>query len=154
MRNIRNILFLLFLLLLTLTGCQSQEKTVSKKPPGIEIDVEKAESVSIYYRPLCYSFFSEDKDTIAETAGLFQDFSLEEVSEGDLDQDTVYEIYFASEKEQVAAINVDGNGTFYLPETGKYYRISDGTFHLETLEQLYEDSMKADGFDNIQKLVP
>ncbi len=169
MRNIRNTLFLLFLLLLTLSGCQSRGKTASKNSPGIGIDAEKAESVSIYYRPLCYSFFSEDKDVIAETAGLFQDFSLEEVSEGSLDQDTVYEIYFANAKEQVAAINVDGNSTFYLPETGTYYRVSKGTFHLETLEQLYkanlsagqretplgcEDSIKADGYDNIPNLVP
>lgn len=102
---------------------------------------------------LCYSFFSENRDTIAEIANLFHNFSLEEVSDEDLDQNTVYEIYFSNTKEQIAAINVEENRIFYLPETQKYYRVSDGIFHLEKLKQLYQDSMKAGDLDEIQNLI-
>lgn len=120
---------------------------------GIAIDSEKAEAVSIYYGSICYSFFSEDREAIDQVAELFTGFSLEEVPEGELDADTTYQIYFSTDTEQVAAVNVDKNGMFYLPEEKKFYKVKAGVFHFETLDQIYRESMNADGFDENQCLI-
>ena len=120
---------------------------------GIAVDAEKSEAVSIYYGSVCYSFFSEDRDRIKEVADLFTGFSLEEVPNGQLDEATTYQIYFSTDTEQIAAINVDKNGIFYIPEEKKFYKVKAGTFHFETLDQIYKDSMYADGFDENQCLI-
>lgn len=120
---------------------------------GVPVDAEKSEAVSIYYGSVCYSFFSEDKDKIKEVAGLFTGFSLEEVPDGQLDEATTYQIYFSTDTEQIAAINVDKNGMFYIPEEKKFYKVKAGTFHFETLDKIYKDSMYADGFDENQCLI-
>lgn len=121
--------------------------------PGIPIDKEKAEAVSIYYGSVCYSFFSEEREAIDQVAGLFTGFSLEEAPDGELDPDTTYQVYFSTDSEQVAAVNADKNGVFYLPEEKKFYRVKAGTFHFETLDKIYRDSMYADGFDENQCLI-
>lgn len=86
-------------------------------------------------------------------ADLFTGFSLEEVPNGQLDEATTYQIYFSTDTEQIAAINVDKNGIFYIPKEKKFYRVKAGTFHFETLDQIYKDSMYADGFDENQCLI-
>lgn len=134
------------------TGLESSEPA-GEELPGIPIDVEKAEAVSIYYGSICYSYFSEEKDMIKQVADLFQGFSLEEVPDGELDLTTTYQIYFSTDTEQIAAINVDKDGLFYLPEEKKVYRVKEGTFHFETLDKIYRDSMNADGFDENQCLI-
>ena len=112
---------------------------------GIPIDTEKSEAVSIYYGSVCYSFFSEDKDRIKAVADLFTGFSLEEVPNGQLDEATTYQ--------QIAAINVDKSGMFYIPEEKKFYKVKAGTFRFDTLDEIYKDSMYADGFDENQCLI-
>ena len=59
----------------------------------------------------------------------------------------------STDTEQIAAINVDKNGIFYIPEEKKFYKVKAGTFHFETLDQIYKDSMYADGFDENQCLI-
>ena len=122
---------------------------------GIPVDAEKSEAVSIYYGSVCYSFFrcSILKLLDKEVADLFTGFSLEEVPNGQLDEATTYQIYFSTDTEQIAAINVDKNGIFYIPEEKKFYKVKAGTFHFETLDQIYKDSMYADGFDENQCLI-
>ena len=120
---------------------------------GIPIDTEKSEAVSIYYGSVCYSFFSEDKDRIKAVADLFTGFSLEEVPNGQLDEATTYQIYFSTDTEQIAAINVDKSGMFYIPEEKKFYKVKAGTFRFDTLDEIYKDSMYADGFDENQCLI-
>ncbi len=149
----RRMFFLITILLLILTACQSQKKNADKDLSGIRIDTDKTESVSVYYGSICYSLYSEDKDTIQQAASLFHGFSLKEVPDGTLDSTTTYQIYFSNASNQVSAINVDKNGMFYLPDTRKYYQVSDGVFHLEELEKLYKDSMNADGFNKNQCLI-
>ena len=112
---------------------------------GIPIDTEKSEAVSIYYGSVCYSFFSEDKDRIKAVADLFTGFSLEEVPNGQLDEATTYQIYFSTDTEQIAAINI--------PEEKKFYKVKAGTFRFDTLDEIYKDSMYADGFDENQCLI-
>lgn len=152
-KRISILISLAVILLTVLTGCQIQSTASDKNLPGIPIDTEKAESVSIYYGSICYSFYNEDKETIQQTASLFHGFSLKEIPNGTLDSATTYQIYFSNSSKQIAAINVDKNGMFYLPDTRKYYQVSDGTFHLEELEKLYEDSMNANGFNKNQCLI-
>lgn len=152
-KKIQRTFFLLVLLLLSLTACQSQKKE-AKDLTGIPIDKEKTESVSIYYGSVCYSFFDENKETIAKVADLFHGFSLKEVPDGALDSDTTYQIYFSNTEGQTGAINVDKNGIFYLGDTKKFYEVSEGVFHLEELEKIYQDSMNAGGFDKNQCLIP
>ena len=120
---------------------------------GIPIDTEKSEAVSIYYGSVCYSFFSEEKDRIKAVADLFTGFSLEEVPNGQLDEATTYQIYFSTDTEQIAAINVDKSGMFYIPEEKKFYKVKAGTFRFDTLDEIYKDSMYADGFDENQCLI-
>lgn len=120
---------------------------------GIPVDAGKSEAVSIYYGAVCYSFFSEEKEKIKEVADLFTGFSLEEVTDGQLEEATTYQIYFSTDTEQIAAINVDKNGVFYIPEEKKFYRIKAGTFHFEELDRIYKDSMYQDGFDENQCLL-
>ena len=48
---------------------------------------------------------------------------------------------------------MDKNGIFYIPEEKKFYKVKAGTFHFETLDQIYKDSMYADGFDENQCLI-
>lgn len=151
--KIHRICFLLILLLLSLTACQSPKKE-AKDLTGIPIDIEKTESVSIYYGSICYSFFDENKETIAKVADLFHGFSLKEVPDGALDAPTTYQIYFSNTDGQTAAINVDENGMFYLADTKKFYEVSEGVFHLEELEKIYQDSMTAGGLDKNQCLIP
>lgn len=152
-RKIQRIFFLFVILILSLTACQSQKKE-AKNLTGIPIDTEKTESVSIYYGSICYSFYDESKETIAKAADLFHGFSLEEVPDGALDSATTYQIYFSNTNGQTAAINVDENSMFYLADTKKFYKVSEGVFHLEELEKIYQDSMNAGGFDKNQCLVP
>ncbi len=151
--KIHRICFLLILLLLSLTACQSPKKE-AKDLTGIPIDIEKTESVSIYYGSICYSFFDENKETIAKVADLFHGFSLKEVPDGALDAPTTYQIYFSNTDGQTAAINVDESGMFYLADTKKFYEVSEGVFHLEELEKIYQDSMTAGGLDKNQCLIP
>lgn len=139
-------LILIFLLVTALPACQN--------PSGIPIDTDQAQSVSIYYGSICYSLYSEDAETIQKVASLFQGFSLKEVPDGALDLTTAYQIYFTSASEQICAINVDKNGMFYLPDTKQYYKIADGTFHLEELKKIYEDSMGPGTLDKNQCLIP
>lgn len=120
---------------------------------GIPIDTEKSEAVSIYYGSVCYSFFSEEKDRIKAVADLFTGFSLEEVPNGQLDEATTYQIYFSTDTEQIAAINVDKSGMFYIPEEKKFYKVKAGTFRFDTLDEIYKDSMYAEGFDENQCLI-
>lgn len=120
---------------------------------GIPIDTEKSEAVSIYYGSVCYSFFSEDKDRIKAVADLFTGFSLAEVPNGQLDEATTYQIYFSADTEQIAAINVDKSGMFYIPEEKKFYKVKAGTFRFDTLDEIYKDSMYAEGFDENQCLI-
>lgn len=120
---------------------------------GIPIDTHKAEAVSIYYGSICYSYFSEDQVDIKKVADLFTGFSLEEVPDGQLDPATTYQVYFSTDTEQTAAINVDKKGMFYLPEEKKFYKVKNGAFHFEKLDQIYKDSMNADGFDENQCLI-
>lgn len=124
-----------------------------EKLSGIPVDAEQSEAVSIYYGSVCYSYFSEDKEKIQAVADLFTGFSLEEVPQGQLDEATTYQIYFSTDTEQIAAINVDKSGMFYLPEEKEFYKVKTGTFHFETLDQIYKDSMYADGFDENQCLI-
>ncbi|SET88808.1 hypothetical protein [Lacrimispora sphenoides] len=152
-RKIQRIFFLFVILILSLTACQSQKKE-AKNLTGIPIDTEKTESVSIYYGSICYSFYDESKETIERTADLFHGFSLEEVSDGALDSATTYQIYFSNTNGQTAAINVDENSMFYLADTKKFYKVSEGVFHLEELKKIYQDSMNAGGFDKNQCLIP
>lgn len=152
-KKIQRICFLLILLILTLTACQSPKKE-GKDLTGIPIDIDKTESVSIYYGSICYSFFDESKETIAKVADLFHGFSLKEVSDGALDTPTTYQIYFSNTDGQTAAINVDENGMFYLADTKKFYEVSEGVFHLEELKKIYQDSMNAGGLDKNQCLIP
>lgn len=152
-RKIQRIFFLFVILILSLTACQSQKKE-AKNLTGIPIDTEKTESVSIYYGSICYSFYDESKETIERTADLFHGFSLEEVPDGALDSATTYQIYFSNTNGQTAAINVDENSMFYLADTKKFYKVSEGVFHLEELEKIYQDSMNAGGFDKNQCLIP
>lgn len=133
-------------------GTVSGQSTVTRFS-GIPVDTQKAEAVSIYYGSICYSYFSEDKAVIRKAADLFTGFSLEEVPNGQLDTDTTYQIYFSADTEQIAAINVDKNGMFYLPEDKKFYKVKDGVFHFDQLDKLYKDSMYADGFDENQCLI-
>ncbi|HBC99639.1 MAG TPA: hypothetical protein DC053_10210 [Lachnoclostridium sp.] len=151
--KIHRICFLLILLLLSLTACQSPKKE-AKNLTGIPVDIEKTESVSIYYGSICYSFFDENKETIAKVADLFHGFSLKEVPDGALDAPTTYQIYFSNTDGQTAAINVDESGMFYLADTKKFYEVSEGVFHLEELEKIYQDSMTAGGLDKNQCLIP
>ena len=151
--KIHRICFLLILLLLSLTACQSPKKE-AKDLTGIPVDIEKTESVSIYYGSICYSFFDENKETIAKVADLFHGFSLKEVPDGALDASTTYQIYFSNTDGQTAAINVDESGMFYLADTKKFYEVSEGVFHLEKLEKIYQDSMTAGGLDKNQCLIP
>jgi hypothetical protein len=151
--KIHRICFLLILLLLSLTACQSPKKE-AKNLTGIPVDIEKTESVSIYYGSICYSFFDENKETIAKVADLFHGFSLKEVPDGVLDAPTTYQIYFSNTDGQTAAINVDESGMFYLADTKKFYEVSEGVFHLEELEKIYQDSMTAGGLDKNQCLIP
>lgn len=144
-----SLMILLFASALLLSACAKKEEKLA----GIPIDTEKSEAVSIYYGSICYSLFSEDKAVIDQTAGFFTGFSLEEVPNGSLDEDTTYQIYFSTDTEQIAAINVDENNMFYLPDTGKFYKISAGEFHLDPLEKLYRDSMNAEGFSEDQCLI-
>lgn len=152
-RKIQRIFFLFVILILSLTACQSQKKE-AKNLTGIPIDTEKTESVSIYYGSICYSFYDESKETIERAADLFHGFSLEEVPDGALDSATTYQIYFSNTNGQTAAINVDENSMFYLADTKKFYKVSEGVFHLEELEKIYQDSMNAGGFDKNQCLIP
>ena len=152
-RKIQRIFFLFIILTLSLTACQSQKKEV-KNLTGIPIDTEKTESVSIYYGSICYSFYDESKETIERAADIFHGFSLEEVPDGALDSATTYQIYFSNTNGQTAAINVDENSMFYLADTKKFYKVSEGVFHLEELEKIYQDSMNAGGFDKNQCLIP
>ncbi len=152
-RKIQRIFFLFIILTLSLTACQSQKKE-AKNLTGIPIDTEKTESVSIYYGSICYSFYDESKETIERAAELFHGFSLEEVPDGALDSATTYQIYFSNTNGQTAAINVDENSMFYLADTKKFYKVSEGVFHLEELEKIYQDSMNAGGFDKNQCLIP
>ncbi len=152
-RKIQRIFFLFIILILSLTACQSQKKE-AKNLTGIPIDTEKTESVSIYYGSICYSFYDESKETIERAADLFHGFSLEEVPDGALDSATTYQIYFSNTNGQTAAINVDENSMFYLADTKKFYKVSEGVFHLEELEKIYQDSMNAGGFDKNQCLIP
>ncbi|MDR7811778.1 hypothetical protein [Lacrimispora sp.] len=152
-RKIQRIFFLFIILTLSLTACQSQKKE-AKNLTGIPIDTEKTESVSIYYGSICYSFYDESKETIERAADLFHSFSLEEVPDGALDSATTYQIYFSNTNGQTAAINVDENSMFYLADTKKFYKVSEGVFHLEELEKIYQDSMNAGGFDKNQCLIP
>jgi hypothetical protein len=151
--KIHRICFLLILLLLSLTACQSPKKE-AKNLTGIPVDIEKTESVSIYYGSICYSFFDENKETIAKVADLFHGFSLKEVPDGALDAPTTYQIYFSNTDGQTAAINVDESGMFYLADTKKFYEVSEGVFHLEELEKIYQNSMTAGGLDKNQCLIP
>lgn len=151
--KIHRICFLLILLLFSLTACQSPKKE-AKDLTGIPIDIEKTESVSIYYGSICYSFFDENKETIAKVADLFHGFSLKEVPDGALDAPTTYQIYFSNTDGQTAAINVDESSMFYLADTKKFYEVSEGVFHLEELEKIYQDSMTAGGLDKNQCLIP
>lgn len=151
--KIHRICFLLIILLLSLTACQSPKKE-TKNLTGIPVDIEKTESVSIYYGSICYSFFDENKETIAKVADLFHGFSLKEVPDGALDAPTTYQIYFSNTDGQTAAINVDESGMFYLADTKKFYEVSEGVFHLEELEKIYQDSMTAGGLDKNQCLIP
>lgn len=143
------ILLFLFASAFLLSACSKKEDKLT----GIPIDTNKSEAVSIYYGSICYSLFSEDKAVIDQTAGLFTGFSLEEVPDGSLDGDTTYQIYFSTDTEQIAAINVDENNMFYLPDTGKFYKLSKGEFHLDQLQKLYRDSMNAEGFSEDQCLI-
>jgi hypothetical protein len=152
-RKIQRIFFLFIILTLSLTACQSQKKE-AKNLSGIPIDTEKTESVSIYYGSICYSFYDESKETIERASDLFHGFSLEEVPDGALDSATTYQIYFSNTNGQTAAINVDENSMFYLADTKKFYKVSEGVFHLEELEKIYQDSMNAGGFDKNQCLIP
>lgn len=152
-KKIQRIFFLIILLILSLTACQSQKKE-AKDLTGIPIDRSKTESVSIYYGSICYSFFDENKETIEKVADLFHGFSLEEVPDGALDSSTTYQIYFSNAQGQTGAINVDENSMFYLADTKKFYKVSEGVFHLEELEKIYQDSMNAGGFDKNQCLIP
>lgn len=152
-RKIQRIFFLFVILILSLTACQSQKKE-AKNLTGIPIDTEKTESVSIYYGSICYSFYDESKETIERAADLFHGFSLEEVPDGVLDSATTYQIYFSNTNGQTAAINVDENSMFYLADTKKFYKVSEGVFHPEELEKIYQDSMNAGGFDKNQCLIP
>ncbi len=151
--KIHRICFLLILLSLSLTACQGPKKD-AKDLTGIPVDIEKTESVSIYYGSICYSFFDENKETIAKVADLFHGFSLKEVPDGALDAPTTYQIYFSNTDGQTAAINVDESGMFYLADTKKFYEVSEGVFHLEELEKIYQDSMTAGGLDKNQCLIP
>ncbi|HBE85641.1 MAG TPA: hypothetical protein DDW53_09755 [Lachnoclostridium sp.] len=151
--KIQRIFFLFIILILSLTACQNQKKE-AKNLTGIPIDTEKTESVSIYYGSICYSFFDESKETIEKAADLFHGFSLEEVPDGVLDSATTYQIYFSNTDGQTAAINVDENSMFYLADTKKFYKVSEGVFHLEELEKIYQESMNAGGFDKNQCLIP
>jgi len=153
-KKINKTFFLIILLLLSLTSCQSQKKEAAKELAGIPVDISKTESVSIYYGSICYSFYDENKETIARVADLFHGFSLKEVPDGSLDSATTYQIYFSSTDGQTGAVNVDETGMFYLPDTKKYYQVNEGTFHLEKLEKIYQDSMNAGGFDKNQCLIP
>lgn len=152
-RKIQRIFFLFIILILSLTACQSQKKE-AKNLTCIPIDTEKTESISIYYGSICYSFYDESKETIERAADLFHGFSLEEVPDGALDSATTYQIYFSNTNGQTAAINVDENSMFYLADTKKFYKVSEGVFHLEELEKIYQDSMNAGGFDKNQCLIP
>jgi len=49
---------------------------------------------------------------------------------------------------------VDENSMFYLADTKKFYKVSEGVFHLEELEKIYQESMNAGGFDKNQCLIP
>lgn len=152
-KKLQKIFFLMILLLLSLTACQSQKKE-AKDLSGIPVDTEKTESVSIYYGSICYSFFDENKETIAKVADLFHGFALKEVPDGVLDSATTFQIYFTNSSGQTAAINVDKKGIFYLPDKKKFYEVSDGIFHLEELEKIYEDSMSGGSLDKNQCLNP
>ncbi|WP_024294118.1 hypothetical protein [Lacrimispora indolis] len=152
-RRIQKTIFLFILILLSLTSCQIQKKETARDLTGIPVDTEKTESVSIYYGSICYSFYDENKETIATVADLFHGFSLKEVPDGALDIATTYQIYFSSSDGQTGAVNVDENGMFYLPDTKKYYQVADGAFHLEELEKIYQDSMNAGGLDKSQCLI-
>ena len=113
---------------------------------GIPIDTEKSEAVSIYYGSVCYSFFSEEKDRIKAVADLFNPASFIRCicAAGE---------YFSTDTEQIAAINVDKSGMFYIPEEKKFYKVKAGTFRFDTLDEIYKDSMYADGFDENQCLI-
>lgn len=152
-KKIRRILILFIISLAALTACQNKSADTGADLAGILINTEKAESVSIYYGSICYSLYSEDKETIRQTASLFHGFSLKEVPDGSLDSTTTYQVYFSNASEQVAAVNVDKNGMFYLPDTRKFYQVTDGTFQLDELEKLYQDSMNANGYDKNQCLI-
>lgn len=143
-----------FIVLTILSGCHSKPAVLDQDLTGIPIDLEKTESVSIYYGSICYSLYMEDKETIQQAADLFHGFTLKEIPDGTLDSKTTYQIYFSNKTEQVAAINVDANGIFYLPDTRKFYQVSDGIFHLKDLEKLYQDSMNAESFDKNKCLIP
>ncbi len=151
--RIQKTIFLFILILLSLTSCQIEKKETSKNLEGIPVDIEKTESVSIYYGSICYSFYEEDKEIIAAIADLFHGFSLKEVPDGALDLAATYQIYFSNSEGQTGAVNVDENGMFYLPDTKKYYKAADGVFHLEELEKIYQDSMNAGSFDKSQCLI-
>ena len=134
-------------------GTEAAASEAGEVLSGIPIDTEKSEAVSIYYGSVCYSFFSEDKGRIKAVADLFTGFSLEEVPNGQLDEATTYQIYFSADTEQIAAINVDKSGMFYIPEEKKFYKVKAGTFRFDTLDEIYKDSMYADGFDENQCLI-
>lgn len=133
-----------------LTSCSWKKENALT---GIPIETEKAQAVSVYYGSICYSLFSEDKEVIEQTANLFKGFSLEEVPDGSLNADTTYQVYFSTATEQIKAINVDENNMFYLPDTGKFYSLKDGEFHLDQLKKLYLDSMHAEGLSEDQCLI-
>lgn len=131
----------------------AQESAAKETLPGVSIDVNQAEAVSIYYGSVCYSFFSEDKKELQGIADLFHGFSLEEAVDKALDPDTTYQVYFTTDDTQVAAINVDENKIFYLPSDQKYYQVAEGEFRFDLLDKLYKESMNADGFDANQCLI-
>lgn len=134
-------------------GFVSTQAEETEKLPGIKIDVDHAEAVSVYYGSVCYSYYSENPDVIKQIADLFHGFTLEEAPDGELDHETTFQVYFSADEAQIAAVNVDKNGMFYLPEEHKFYRISKGTFQFAQLEAWYQESMNSSGFENLRPLV-
>uniref|UniRef100_UPI0006D1B34F hypothetical protein n=1 Tax=Clostridium sp. NkU-1 TaxID=1095009 RepID=UPI0006D1B34F len=134
-KNTQNFFSLLSCCCYPLPHARARKKEAAKELAGIPVDISKTESVSIYYGSICYSFYDENKETIARVADLFHGFSLKEAPDGSLDSATTYQIYFSSTDGQTGAVNVDETGMFYLPDTKKYYQVNEGTFHLEKLEK-------------------
>lgn len=124
------IILAIFLLIFVFAGCDKQETL---------INIENADEISVFYGVSSYAPSYTDEKTLKSISNCLHELRFE-TTDKQMDQLTMFSLYFSKDGKKIASINADKNGVFWLNGKTDSLRIASGKFNYDDIKDIYEKS--------------